>query len=56
MLNLLKRRKGAQHMQIAADPTATRDDLVIRDLMDFPSLRRAMGPDHDQPEHQETAA
>ena len=60
MLNLLKRGKGAQRMQIAADPTGTRDDLAIRDLMDFPSLRQAMGLplDHEQPElqRQEAAA
>lgn len=48
MLNLLK-RKSAKTITITPDPSATRDDLQIRDLLDNPCLRRAMGLDDDQP-------
>jgi hypothetical protein len=42
MMKFLKRR-SARRSRIVADPTATRSDLQIRDLLDDPDLRRAMG-------------
>jgi len=44
MLNLLK-RKRAKALTITADPSATREDLQIRNLLDYPALRHAMGLD-----------
>ena len=55
MLNPFKRTK-AHKLRIVADPHATRADLEIRNLMDFPSLRQAMGLDQAQMERQEVAA
>lgn len=54
MLNLFK-RKQAHELRIVGDTDATRADLEIHNLMDFPSLRQAMVLDQDQTEHQEVA-
>ena len=45
MLNPFKWQKRAERMQIVADPTATRADLEIRNLLDDPNLRRVMSLD-----------
>ena len=42
MLSLFK-RKSARKLRIVADPTATRADLQIRNLLDDPDLRRVLG-------------
>jgi hypothetical protein len=47
MLKFLK-RKSVRRLRIVADPTATRSDLQIRNLLDDPVLRRAMGLDSGQ--------
>ena len=44
MLNLLN-RQPAPMLQTIADPSATRADLQIRNLLDCPNLRRVMGRD-----------
>ena len=46
MFNFLKRR-AARPLRVVADPTATRADLQIRNLLDDPNLRLAMGIDLD---------
>ena len=46
MLNLLK-RKPTRKLELVANPSATREDLQIRSLLDCPRLRRAMGLDAD---------
>ena len=46
MLNLLT-RKPTRKLELVADPSATREDLQIRNLLDCPSLRRVMGLDAD---------
>jgi hypothetical protein len=46
MLKLLK-HKPTRKLELVADPSATREDLQIRSLLDYPSLRRAMGLDPD---------
>ena len=42
MFKFLKRR-SARKLRIVADPNATRADLQIRNLLDDPGLRKAMG-------------
>jgi hypothetical protein len=46
MLNLLK-HKPTRKLELVANPSATREDLQIRNLLDCPSLRSAMGLDAD---------
>ncbi len=41
------KRKSARKLSVVADPTATRADLQIRNLLDDPALRKAMGLDID---------
>lgn len=45
MLNLFK-RTSARQLRVVADPTATRADLQIRNLLDDPDLRRLLGLDN----------
>ncbi len=46
MLRLFKRR-SARSPRIDADPSATQADLQIRNLLDDPNLRFAMGLDSE---------
>lgn len=50
MLNPMKwfnqfRCRPSRKLRIFADPSATREDLQIKNLLDCPNLRRAMGLD-----------
>ena len=48
MLNPMKwfeQLRPARKLRIVADPSATREDLQIKNLLDCPNLRRAMGLD-----------
>jgi hypothetical protein len=56
MLNPLKwsnhqfRRQPIGTLRIVPSPTATREDLEIRNLLDDPNLRRVMGLDGQTPD------
>ena len=52
MLSLFRRNR-VRSLRVVADPSTTRADLQIRNLLDDPKLRLAMGLDSAVPEQTE---